>query len=636
MRPPKGPHDARFGTGRFSIRPAPSAGRNPQACPETAVLHATRLGVVVVLALCLLGFRVWVLQLVEGEQYLRQATLNYQKEVVLPALRGEIVDRAGLPLATNRSSYDLVVDTGHYSSRVLRESLGRLAPVVGEPRETLVAALERAPRALGEARLIANVSEPLRIKLLELQSELPGLSVVERAQRYYPNGALGGHVVGYIQEVHAGEVGGEYAPGDLIGRSGLEAAGEPHLRGRKGKMTVRVFASGVRDTREEIRPPQEKEVPGLTLQTHLDLELQGFCESILGASAGSIVVLGASGEVLALASNEPTKSGRLDPNNFTDSLRRGVRENRNEAFGAVMGTWEPGSIYKMVVAYGGLLEGKITPQQKVFCSGSIMRGSYKYTCMSKWGHGAMDMETALQKSCNVYFYTVGERLGVDLLEKYSRLFSFGAPTGLELPGELGGIIPSQAMKKARFANSRYHAYGTWLPGETLHSSIGQALTQVTPLQAAVYGHILANRGQGYQPSLLWRVLDRGRVVREFAPRPLPIAEDPTTASAQAQRAFEVIDEGLWRVVNLPNGTAHKARRPGLSVCGKTGSSEHPGSKTRGEPTHAWFVGYGPRENPQYTVLVFLAKAGHGGEFAAPPAMEIFEKLLLDRDAPAAS
>ncbi|MBE7559655.1 penicillin-binding protein 2 [bacterium] len=583
-----------------------------------------RLGVLVLVVVALLGFRVWVLQLVEGEKYRYQATLNYQKEVVVPALRGDILDAQGRLLAANRSRYDLVVDTGHYNTKVLHGSLWRLAPVLEQSPRELISALERAPKVLGEAVLIANVSDDLRIKLLELQSELPGLSVAEKALRYYPNGVIGGHAVGYIQEVSARELerglSSEYAAGDMIGRTGLEAAGEPWLRGKKGRKTVRVFASGVEDTRfysDEIRPDDEKEVPGLTLQSHLDLDLQAHCEAILGASIGSIVVLGASGEVLALASYP-----RFDPNNLTDSRRRTIRENRNEFFGAIAGTWEPGSVYKMVVAYGGLLEGKINPRETVFCSGSIMRGKFKYTCMSKWGHGSVDMLTAIQKSCNVYFYTVGERLGVDNLEKYSRMFSFGAPTGLDIPGETGGFIPSRAMKKARFGGSRYHAYGEWLPGETLHSSIGQALTQVTPLQVAVYGHVLASRGQGYHPSLLWRVWDRDRLVHEFSPRPL----DPMPVD---ERAFAVLDEGMWRVVNLPNGTAYKAHRPGLSVCGKTGSSEHPGSKTRGEPTHAWFVGYGPREHPRYTVAVFLAKAGHGGEFAAPLAMEVFERLLAD-------
>ncbi len=598
-----------------------------QACPDVAQAHCARLGIVVLVLLGLLGFRVWVLQLVEGEKYLYQATLNYQKEVVLPALRGDIIDAHGDLLATNRSRYDLVVDTGHYGGKVLQSSLRRLAPVLAVSAKELARALERAPKVLGEAVLIANVSDELRVKLLELQSELPGITVAEKAQRYYPNGAVGGHAIGFIQEISPRELESgddRYAPGDMIGRSGLEAAGEEFLRGKKGKMTVRVFANGVRDVRDEIRPPDTVETPGLTLQTHLDMDLQAYCESILGASVGSIVVLGASGEALALASNP-----RLDPNNLTDSRRRNIKDNRNEFFGAIKGTWEPGSVYKMVVAYGGLLEHKITPHDTVFCSGSIMRGRYKFTCMSKWGHGSMDMYTALQKSCNVYFYTVGERLGVDNLEKYSRLFSFGAPTGIDIPGEVGGFIPSRAMKKERYRYSTYHANGEWLPGETLNSSIGQALTQVTPLQIAMYGHIIANRGHGYHPWLAWRVLERGRVVREFEPRPM----DPIPIDAAA---FDVLDEGMWRVVNLPNGTAYKARREGLSICGKTGSSEHPGSKTRGEPTHAWFVGYGPRGHPRYTVAVFLSKAGHGGEFAAPLAMDVFERLLSDDRAQPAS
>ena len=600
--------------------------RKANPSPDVALAHLSRLEVLFLVLLIGLGARVWVMQLVEGEHYLTRAKLNHTTEVVRPALRGDIIDQHGVLLATNRPTYDLVVDRGHYSSRVLRRGLARIAPLVGRSTAELEALLWNNPMVLGDTVLLPNLSPQLCASLSELEFDLPGMQVVQRAQRTYPAGAVGGHVLGYIQEVDrqdlARDENGRYASGDMIGRTGLEAAGEDILCGTKGRMTVRVFANGVKDTRfvrEKIRPKAEE--TGQTLQTHLDLDLQAYCETLLGASEGSIVVLGASGEVFALASNP-----RLNPNNYTDPNRRGIRENRGEFFGATMGTWEPGSVYKMVVAYGGLSEEKIGPRDTIGCAGHISRGNHLFRCMSKWGHGQMNMLDALQRSCNIYFYTVGERLGVDGLTKYSRAFGLGAPTGIELPNEAGGIIPDQEWKMQNLTTA-YHNHGVWVGGETLHSAIGQGFTVVTPLQMAVYTLVIANKGQGYHPTLFARALENGEVVREFPARPMDPLPD-------ANGEFEVIHEGMWRVVNELHGTGYRSRREGLSVCGKTGSAEHHGSKFLEQETHAWFVGFAPRENPRYVVVVLLPKTGHGGEYAAPVAMDVFERLLGGTEKPA--
>jgi penicillin-binding protein 2 len=593
-------------------------GKIATAIPENTQGHFARLGILLLAILVILVFRVWVLQLVEGESYQNEAQINGVRSVVVKPLRGEILDRNGVLLATNKPTFDLMMDKMHYGRRIRARNLEIIAPLVGAATDVLLKKMRQQHNKEGEVVLYSNISYQLRARIEELQTDLPGVRIQEHPQRYYPHGKTAGHLVGYVQEISGDDLkmdrysDGDYASGDLIGRSGLEYAGEDYLRGKKGLMKVRLYASGVQ---KSILSQEEKNVPGLMVQTHLDLDLQAYCEKILEITKGSIIVLSASGEVRAMASNP-----RMDPNAFVDPTYEGERA--SEFFSAIQGTWEPGSIYKMMVAYAGLREGLVSASETIYCGGGISRGGYKFSCLSKY-HAKVDIYTALQKSCNVFFYTVGERLGKMKLKEYALLFGFGQTTGIEIPNEAVGIIPDPAWKK-KHRTTAYHNYGHWVPGDTLHASIGQGMNKVTPLQIAQYTLTLANKGQRYQPRLLWRVLDHGQVVHEFEPQAL-------SALPAESEEFEHIDEGLWRVVNKLGGTAYETRKKGIQVCGKSGSAEHASD----QPTHAWFCGYAPRENPRYVVVVFFVATGHGGDYSAPPAMDIFERLLNDERTKAA-
>jgi penicillin-binding protein 2 len=551
------------------------------------------------------------------------ATLSENNRIRLrrvQATRGRVLDRQGRVLIDSRASFDAVLvpeDSPDLENTVetLAHFLGQGA---GETKEILDRASGRPP--FQEILVKRNLDYDQVSALETHQLELPGVSMRITPSRSYPYGTILAHILGYVGEANEEEVAKDdrYRAGDLVGRAGIERIWEDSLRGVHGGQEVEVDALG-----RELRVLQDAEaVPGNSLVLTVDLDLQFAAEDALGQEVGSIVAVDPhNGDVLAIVSRPS-----YDPNEFARGIRgkewqellnhpRHPLNNR-----AIQGQYPPGSIFKIVTAAAALEEGIVNPFTRIHCSGGIRFGKRTFRCWRKGGHGSVALHDALVQSCDVYFYQVGQRLGIDPLARYARAFGLGLPTGIRLEHEKGGTIPDSEWKQRRFGQP-------WYSGETLSASIGQGYVTTTPLQMAEAMATLAS-GIRYRPRLVQRMeAPDGSVLRDFEPEEqgrLPIRE---TALAQVRQA-------LTDVVNDPRGTGKKAAIDGITVAGKTGTAQvvtiGKERKTAAQlpwdqRDHAWFVAYAPVEKPEIAVATLVEHAaGGGGAIAAPIARQVLQ------------
>jgi len=426
---------------------------------------------------------------------------------------------------------------------------------------------------------------------------------------------VGAHVLGYLQErspedVREG-VRRNLHLGDMGGRAGVEKQYDDRLTGQDGYVVEIVDSFGRKRDDLETKPP----VQGREIRLSIDAVLQAKAEELLGEREGAIVALDPdTGEVLALASY-PT----FDPNRFitrfTPEEWSGLindpsspLENR-----AVRGLYAPGSIFKMVMAVAGLDLGYVTDQTDVYCNGSIMIYGTSRACWFPQGHGSMNLVNAIKNSCNIYFYTLGRQMGIDAIAGAAGQMGLGRKTGLDLPGEKEGLVPSSDWKMKALKTP-------WYPGETISVAIGQGQLQVTPLQIAAVTGMVANRGRRVEPRLILEAGDLQRPARLDAASPAPFRKS----------SYESVIEGMWRSVN-DGGTGQGARVEGLDACGKTGSTQVV-SRERAEmlaragkpiKTHSWFSGFAPRDKPRIVVTVLVEFGGGGGATAGPLAGQMF-------------
>ncbi|MDR2934843.1 MAG: penicillin-binding protein 2, partial [Candidatus Adiutrix sp.] len=409
-----------------------------------------------------------------------------------------------------------------------------------------------------------------------------------------------------------------HQPGDLVGQSGIERSLEYDLAGRRGYVAREVDSRGRVILEREALAPE----PGLSVRLTLDSRLQALAMSLLDNRAGAIIIMDPRNfEVLALASN-PTFRLSDFTGNLSLTRWRALAEDRfkpllNRAIG---GRYPPGSTFKMVVALAALAEGVITPETEFNCRGSLQLGDSVFNCHNHAGHGRVDLNKALMQSCDVYFYEAGRRLGIDRLAQIARnYFGLGRKSGLELPGEIEGVMPDVEWKRRTTGRK-------WMPGETLPAAIGQGAVSTTPLQVAQFTAMLANGGRLYRPHLVKELLDvEGRLVRKIEPE-LVSRLDLTPSFFQAVR------KGLESAVAEQGGTGRLAALPGRRVAGKTGTTQVVSNRvfqsfSRGQVPyrlrdHAWFAGYAPAEAPEVVVTVLLEHTGGGGAFAAPVARQI--------------
>jgi penicillin-binding protein 2 len=548
----------------------------------------------------------WKIQILDHKKYIIQATRNWIREANLPAQRGLIKDRNGVILAENRASFN--VSLIRENCKNLSLSIKKISRLLNIDEKILKDRINQY-RFYPKFRPIIikeNLKTEEIIKIEALKVEFPELVIQFEPKRFYPFNEIGAHVIGYVQEASKRELENSKLRnlkiGDIIGKTGIEKYYEQILRGKEGKVKKVVDSRG-----RLVRILNRKEpISGKNLSLTIDFDLQKKAQQLLAGREGAIVAIEPkSGEVLALIS-----SPSYDPNKFVQRFNqdewnklinnpKSPLENR-----ATRGLYAPGSIFKLTLALAGLEKGTINLGSSFFCSGKAIFFGKEFLCWNPGGHGKVNIFNAIRHSCNIYFYNLGKLLGVDAINYWAHELGYGNITGIDLPGEKKGLIPSPEWKKKISQNP-------WFPGETITISIGQGPILVTPLQVAVHTAIIANRGEKIIPHLL-----KSDSKRKYSLKRINIKRE----------YFEEVIRGMWEAVNL-RGTGRLAKLEGLNICGKTGSTEIVGKKNNIKEkikTHSWFTGFAPRDNPQIVITVIVEYGGLGGETAAPLARELFK------------
>ena len=581
--------------------------------------------VVVIFAALLVSF--WHVQIGQHERFLAMAENNHQRRLSLRAPRGAVLDRDGEVLVENRHSLnislvrDQVEDLGAWIERLARTAGIDPAAIAGAVDRHRHDPSSRPIVVIRDASLAQVASVAAR------RLELPGLVVEQVPTRHYPAATHGAHALGYVGEVTDAQLSQVHfdglRSGAIVGQAGIEHAYNPRLMGTDGARHVIVNSLGREiDTIREVAP-----VEGQQLQLTIDADLQRAAEEAFRAAGfdGAAVVLDPrSGEVLALVSRPA-----YDPNAFAAGIDAAawtaltgdpLRPLQNRA---LQGRYSPGSTFKVVMAIAALEEGVVEPEDEVVCrGGGVFYGRF-FACHST--HGSVDLAQALARSCNTYFYRLGQELGIDRIHKWATALGLGELTGIDLPHEVRGLIPSREWKRATHGDR-------WYAGETISVAIGQGQVSVTPLSMAVMMSAVASGGRVPTPRVLRGAFDGGTGTSEVQalPDPSAVELEPETLAA--------VRRGLWMAVNGA-GTARRARLRGRDVIGKTGTAqvvslsgrrEAAGQSSQDLRDHGWFVFAAPRDDARIAGVVF-AEHGEHGYLAAPIARHVMETFFAKED-----
>ncbi|MEK7827859.1 MAG: penicillin-binding protein 2 [Thermodesulfobacteriota bacterium] len=580
--------------------------------------------IIVSVALSLLVMRLWYLQVIKGDELRQRSENNSVRLRKIKPMRGLIMDEGRRVLVDNQPSFDIVFIPNR--TKDIRKVIEKIKALYTERSLKFPALTSPSDRVkpFVPVLLERNISME-KLAVVETHAlELPGVVTEVTPVRQYLNGEMTAQIIGFTGEVSREDldrnIALHLAPGDMIGKFGIEKFLDDHLRGKNGAEQVEVNAAG-KAVRSLGRIQSE---PGDNVVLTINSAIQEAAWTAIGNRAGAVAVLDPrSGAVLALVS-----SPSFDPNLFNggisfddwESLSNDPRhpmENRS-----ISGQYPPGSTYKVVVAAAALEEGLITPETSFYCNGAFKMGDRTFRCWQQKGHGNVNLHRAIVESCDVYFYNLGKMLGVDRIAYYARAFGLGAPLGIDLNREKGGLIPTKQWKLSRLRQS-------WQMGETISLAIGQGYNLVTPIQLANVYAALANGGALYRPRLIKQLESSdGHVVKRYGPEKqgvLPVR--PQTIA--------LINQALWGAVNEKGGTGYVLKRQEQDVCGKTGTSQVIGlpqdakaRKTKRVSAnfrdHALFVCFAPYRNPEIVVAVILEHAGHGGAAAAPVARKVIE------------
>lgn len=575
------------------------------------------LSIAAAVMLFMLVTRLWYLQIIESESLMDLSESNRLRFVPVASSRGTILDRNGKVMVKNTPSFSLAIIPQDIKDKdVLIEKLSKFLNL---DRSEL---LDKWEKGQGRAKyypimMASGISRDQLEYLEENSLQLPGMDIEMKPVREYPNGSSAAHLLGYLAEISEDELNlpefRDYNSGDYMGKSGIERNWEGELHGNDGGRQIEVDARGrFLRTVAESAP-----TVGNSLVLTIDSELQKVAEQAFGDKAGAAVAMDVnSGEILTFVSKpgfDPTLfAGRMPAKQWKDYLEdiRHPLENK-----ALKGQYPPGSTFKIITALAGLEQGIIDENSTVVCSGSLKVGNSTFKCWDKKGHGTVNLKRALRESCDVYFYQLGEKLGVDRIAACAREFGLGKPLGIGLENEKSGAIPTTGWKEKKYGNK-------WYLGDTLSASIGQGYVLMTPLQLASMIATVANEGTVYRPYLVKKVVDpEGITLKEFQPQIIK-------KMAVNAKSFRLVKEGLFAVVNEPHGTGVAARLYEVKVAGKTGTSQVVKMRdSRGEipykyRDHALFVAFAPYEKPEVAVAVVIEHGEHGGAAAAPIAAKI--------------
>ncbi len=593
-------------------------------------LHQRRLRILsVFLALffCILLSRVWYLQILRGSFFKEKSEKQRIRVLRVLSPRGEFVDREERTLVDTKPGFNVTLTLEDVQD--LSQSLARLSELVGtsafELHEKVTTARAAGIRRFQMIRLLSNVDWPTVALLEAHQMDLGGVSVSPEPLRNYRFDGLFAHAFGYLGEINGAELQREafsgYRMGDVIGKTGLEQRLEHYLKGVDGSRQVEVNSLG-RIIQEMAETPP---VPGNRIVLTVDYDIQHALEEGFGEASGAGVVLNPNtGEILAMVSRPS-----YDPNVFSGGIPKDTwkeltaDEKHPLTNKAISGQYAPGSVFKIVMAVAGLEEREITPQESVYCRGYTKFGGRRFRCWKRRGHGKMDLHRALVQSCDVYFYELGQRLGVDKIAEYAENLGLNRLTGIALEGEKPGLIPTRAWKKKTRKEP-------WYPGENLNAAIGQGYILVTPIQLANLVAAIANGGTVYRPQLVKRVQNyRGEVLKKFNPE---VRYDVPLSA----KTLYLVTQALEGVVSEKRGTGGRARQEGIRVAGKTGTAQVVRMKQDEEESedvpekhrdHALFAAFAPVDKPEIAVAVIVEHGGHGGSAAAPIAGRVLERYF---------
>jgi penicillin-binding protein 2 len=578
----------------------------------------------------LLVGRLWQLQVMRGDSYYARTFSQVVRTRPLPSVRGKILDRNGVPLADNRPAFNIYATPGAVTPAAkaeLARILGLDDDEIAKIDTRLAAAVRRGETA---ALVLEDQGRDRAAQIEQDRAQLPGIEVRHEPYRYYPQGDLAAHLVGYMTQMTQDEeeklAPQGYETSELIGRYGLEAAWENYLRGKKGKERFAVDARGQRlddataaslIQRERVEEP----VPGANLILTIDADLQRMAEKAVAhtAAAAVVVVEPKTGKIRAIVSKPA-----FDPNVMTGHLTKAeytlmMNDPRKPFIDKTLrATYPPGSIFKFTTAIAALEDGQASEDEPMFCNGEYTLNGTHFNCHGT--HEKINLLQAIQKSCDVYFWKLAERIGLDRIADVAREYGLGAPTNLHINGDSAGLIPTKAW---------YEQTGHYKPGFATNAAIGQGDVEVTVLQMAMAYAALANGGTLYVPQVVERVETyEGRPITTYEPKVERTVKTPALALDTWRR-------GMYKVTNELGGTAYEhGHLEGITVLGKTGTAEvkkHHREEAekdldRWNPNaaHAWFAGWVPADDPELAIVVLVEHGGAGGQVAWPIAKQILE------------
>lgn len=589
-------------------------------------------GLVIVFFVAIILLRIWFLQIHKGEEYKNRAENNRVRIQEVAPPRGDIVDRHGKELVTTRPSFNVVLV--REDSNDIDELLKRLSVVLKDDVSVLWERIRKAESKQRHIpiRLKENLSWDTLAYLETHNMDFPGVRIEVFPRRFYHYGDMAAHLIGYLGEIskiNLEEAGADYyRGGDLVGKMGLERLMEKELRGEKGSSSSEVNARGF----EQQLLTRVEPVPGNEVRLTLDLDLQQVAEGIMDGDgkAGAVVAMEVkTGRILVFASTPRLHLEDFEGGISTTKWNALLEDPKHPLINkALQAMYPPASTYKMITALAGLAKGAIDKNTTFFCPGHISYGNRRYHCWKRGGHGTVDLKRALSESCDVYFYQIGIRVGVDVLAEYAKKLGLGAKTGVALEYEKAGLIPTKEWKRKRYGEK-------WQDGETLSISIGQGFNLVTPLQLTQMTATLVNGGKQFLPQIVESVTDAdGNIIESFTPK------QTGELSADEKKYLDLIREGMTEVVQGARGTARVARIEGINIGGKTGTAQvvrveqYKHLKEEDIPykfrDHAWFTAYAPAEDPEIAVTVLVEHGLHGGSGAAPVAKAVMERYFADR------
>lgn len=590
------------------------------------------LAIIILLVFVALVSRLGYLQVVQGKYYGEKADGNRIRLAPIMAPRGMFYDRNGIPLVSNRPGF--AVSLLPISGPVPDDIIVKVASILNITPDEIKKKLSQHSGRFEPIRIKSDIGPDIVTKIEERRAELPGVVIEIQPIRNYINNELAAHLFGYVSEINdvelekAKEKSNVYKSGDIIGKFGLEKVYDRELRGIDGGNQVEVDVTG-----RPVNVLGRKEtVPGKNLTLTIDYKIQKAAEVAIdeqltylqtksefrnAKAAAAVAMNPKTGEILAMVSR-PTFNPNLFSGGISSKDWKALNENPNNPMNnkAISGEYPPGSTFKLVTGAAALELGKVTPEEKILDTGKhwiIPKGNSEGEAL-----GWINFKEALTKSDNVYFYEMGNRLGIDNLEKYARMFGLGVTTGINLQGESEGLVANQRYKEKVYGEE-------WYLSETFDAAIGQGFQLTTPLQVAVLMSEIANGGYRYRPYLVSKISsDKGEVIKTFAPEEVGRIQ-------LSDRTLTLIRESL-RDVALEGGTAAQAFRDfPIAIAGKTGTAEN----SHGSD-HGWFIAYGPYEDPRIVVVVIVEQGGFGTGSAAPIVRKIMEAAFNLNQDPAAA